>query len=366
MGVSQDRMSRLWLRILPLVGASIPQITGLVAQIIIIKLISVPEVAFRLPTYNFAISVTSIIFLGLAYRQTRFVPSLQHILGLQGAVLTFSLFFFLNEGWQGYLIAGLCVSVLASVSIILLQMLSGFTRSRYLIGATILSAAAPNILWLDMLGVFAITCTLLSASIALTMNTFNKNEDFKNEFTQSLYSVLLQIPMLSLTLFDPLISKIMGLENYLDYSIILKITNGVFLLLFSKMQLDVIKNDKFDIDLKFFSYLSFLLLIFIIINSFFYGIISVFIQCCILSFLINIVSIVVRVHLRFDKIRPKFAIFSVSTTFIYSVLTFGMFFGDIYFENYAAVIAAFIVVGSLPILWHSFGGKYLNARGTDF
>ena len=229
-----------------------------------------------------------------------------------------------------------------------------------------MSAAAPNILWLDLLGVLAIISTLLCASIVLTINNNNKNEYFQNEVIQSLYSVILQIPMLSLTLFDPLISKIMGIENYVDYNIILKITNGVFLFLFSKMQLDVIKNDKFNIDLKFFSSLSFLLLISIFICSFFYGQISVFIQCCILSLLINIVSIVVRVHLRFDKIRPKFAIFTASMTFIYSGLTFVFFVEDIYFENYAVAIAAFIVFGSLPILWHSFRGKYLNARGTDF
>lgn len=343
-----------------------PQISGLVAQIIIIKLIAIPEVAFRLPAYNFAISATSIVFLGLAYRQTRFVPALKHILGLQGAVLAYSLFFYITEGGRGYLIAGLCVSVLASVSIILLQMISRFTRSRYLIGATILSATAPNILWLDLPQVLAITCALLCVTMVMSNNTSNKSELKSYKFTQSMYSIILQIPMLSLTLFDPMISRIMGLQEYVDYAISLKIANGIFLLLFSHLQLNVLQNDRPNVNLKITSGLSFLLLVLISINSLFYGFTSVFIQCCILSIIINLVSIIVRIHLRFEAINLKFALFTTSILFIYLGLTYGLYLKKINFENYAVVIAAFIVSGSLPLLWRAFRGPDVNTRVAGF
>lgn len=356
-------LTRLWQlrpRILQLVWAAAPQVAGLLAQIIIIKIMTEPEVAIRLPTYNFAISATSIVFLGLAYRQTRFLPTLQHILTLQGAALAWSMYFSFSQDGRGYVVAGLCVSVLASVSIILLQMLAGLTRPRYLIGATILSATVPNILWLDLWVVMAIAVGLLGVTMKMAKDIASSNEQTSYKFGQSFYSIALQIPLLSLTLFDPMIAKIMGLQAYVDYAILLKIANGIFLLLFSHLQLNILQNDNNNVNLRLVSFSSFILLIAISINSMFDGIISVFIQCCILSLIINLVSIIVRIHLRFENAKLVFAFFTASIVSVYSGMTYGLSISNIRFENYAVVIAAFMVIASLPLLWRAARGIKTN------
>jgi hypothetical protein len=360
MNFALTRLLQVRPRILQLVWAAAPQVAGLLAQIIIIKLMSVPEVAIRLPTYNFAISATSIVFLGLAYRQNRFVPTLQHILTLQGAALAWSMYFSFFEDGRGYVMAGLCVSVLASVSIILLQMLARFTRPRYLIGATILSATVPNILWLDLWVVTAIAIALLGVTMKMAKDIATSNERTSYEFRQSFYSIALQIPLLSLTLFDPMIAKIMGLSAYVDYAILLKIANGIFLLLFSHLQLNILQNDTNSVNLRLVSFSSFILLIIMLINSMFHGLISVFIQCCILSLIINLVSIIVRIHIRFEDGKLAFAYFSASIVFLYSALTYGLSISNIRFENYAVVIAAFMVVASLPLLLRAARGIKTN------
>ncbi|MCC5610833.1 hypothetical protein LC612_29830 [Nostoc sp. CHAB 5834] len=360
MDFALTRLLQLWSRILQLLWAAAPQVAGLVAQIIIIKWMTVPEVALRLPTYNFAISATSIVFMGLAYRQNRFVPSYQHILTLQGAALAWSMYFSFYEDGRGYVIAGLCVSVLASVSIILLQMLARFTRPQYLIGATILSAAVPNILWLDLWVVVAIAVGLLGVTMKMAKDIATSNEQTSYDFGQSLYSIALQIPLLSLTLFDPMIAKIMGLQAYVDYAILLKIANGVFLLLFSHLQLNILQNDNNNINLRLISFLSFVLLILISIISMLHGTVSVFVQCCILSLIINLVSIIVRIHLRFENAKAVFALFTLSVVLLYSGTTYSLSVRNVRFENYAAVIAAFIVVASLPLLWRAARGIKSN------
>lgn len=362
---AQAIMPQLRLRISQLFGAAMPQIVGLVAQIIIIKLIAIPEVAFRLPIYNSAISVTSIVFLGLAYRQNRFIPGTKHIVVIQGTVLSYLLFFYISEGEREYFISGLFISVLASVSIILLQIIPRCTRSKYLIGATILSAIAPNILWLDLPKVLGIASALICVTLVMSTNVANKNTEKSLKLKQSIYSIVLQMPMLSLTLFDPMISQIMGIQAYVDYAISLKITNGIFLLLFSHIQLEVLQNDRFDINLKTASYFVIFMTIAICINSLFIGTLSVFIQCIILSIIINILSVIVRYHLRFETIKSEIAVFVGIAELIYFIITYALYISNIKIENYAVAIALFIVFASFPLLFRSFRRPDINTRTTN-
>jgi hypothetical protein len=350
MSIVKGRFSYLFLRLWLAFSAAAPQIFGVLTQLILLKVLSLPDVGERLPVFNFSLSAMSIIFLGLAYRQTRFVPSFRQILTLQGGFGAWGfacLFGQLSSSTAFYAIA---LSVFASTSVIQLQMINALSRGQLLLGTTLLSIVVPHILWLDWASMITLAATLVV--ISAIFSKYDSDTLASAELTPgaSLYSIILQLPALSLTLFDPIVAKLLGQSAYVDYSLALKISNGIVLFLFAGAQLKVLIEEKNSFDQRSMSVWAGVFYLCIFLLSPVEGQIILFFQCVAVSVIINLTSLIIRIHLRFGDMNTYIYFHTIVVTMAYAVILNFMSDREANIPQYVPILATFIIASSFPLM----------------
>lgn len=98
--------------------------------------------------------------------------------------------------------------------------------------------------------------------------------------------------------FDPLLIEAIGKDTYKQYILILKITNGIALFCFAKIQLEILYGEIEQKNLKKWKFYIWLVLSLILCISFLKIKYGFFFQILFYSVLVNIISLVVRYNLK--------------------------------------------------------------------
>jgi hypothetical protein len=146
--------------------AALPQVCGLLTQIIIIKLYAAPQVVDRLPIYNSAMAAISIIFLGMSYTRSRTVISLSTTMTIHLLSWLSFIIVYLTYGYGFELIAVASILVILCVSIIQLYLARGYGRVAFVLIASVVGILAPQILWLSGIGIWGVAIVMTLSTVA--------------------------------------------------------------------------------------------------------------------------------------------------------------------------------------------------------
>jgi hypothetical protein len=342
------------LRLFPLVGAALPQFAGLFALIVIVKLIGDPATPQRLPAYNFALSAVAIVFLGVAYAKARATPTFRVSVGINIVLWVILIGAYLVARPGTLFTVAASFFVLAVNALIHLHLVRSYSRFTYIIVASVIALAAPQVLWVDGITTFAVAALLSGINLVLARAQPIQGEA-EDKLAQSIsgmfYSVLLQAPLLSVTLYDPFIAKIVGSKLYVDYAIYLKIFNGIFVFIFAKAQLDILTQQSYEFDSKKLRAYIFALLAICIIVAFFNNVIALIVQCIILALSVNLISIFVRSHLLFENMGRVYVAYCVTAFILHILFISYMLYYGLGLYTYVPVLMLFLVVACWPALF---------------
>jgi hypothetical protein len=357
-------MVKLYLsKFLQILFVALPQVCGIITQIIVIKFYGGHDVSVRLPIYNFSMSAVSIIFLGIAYTRSRVKPGF-------GSTVLINMICWLSLctirhlfsfGSEFFVVTS--ILVLSCVALIQIHLIRGHSRLTYVTVSCIIGVAAPQILWINEVGIYFISLLLSLINMTLAYgNTRAVAKGVKNTVAQSLYSVFLQASLLSVTLFDPIIVKIIGSGAYIDYAVLLKIFNGIFVFAFSKVQMDIMTMKAYEIDRRryqiYLTCLVTLIMIFAISSSY----IAMAVQCALLALVINIISIFVRIHLLFEEGSVKYVGYSAAAFAAHILLVANFLAYGYTLYTYVPIMVMFLVLASWPALSSNGEQGFLRPR----
>nr|WP_314898204.1 hypothetical protein [uncultured Flavobacterium sp.] len=286
-------------KILSFIFPSIPQVIGVVVFFIILK----GHIGFediiseRLPIYQMALSISSVIFLGISYSQSSSIVSFKTFI----KIVSFT--FFISLGtvfFNNSLSVPLIITILCSQVFINNKLLKVCKRFYYVIYLVIISFLSPQLLWIN--DFFLVGILIMQIIIYNNLSKEEISTDGRTLFNRDiLISLCMQAPLLITSLFDPLLIDVIGNDIYQRYVMVLKITNGIALFAFAKIQLDVLYGEFNEVVLKKWIIYSNVFFILILGLSFIHNQIALGMQILFYSILININSLVIRANLKNRK-----------------------------------------------------------------
>lgn len=341
----------------PYVFAAAPQVLGLIVQVLIIKVFFASSAAQTLSAYQFALTVSSIFYLGLAY-QRAFI----RISGF--AVLIAQSLLFLAAALASYWFADtyvvtLCLylSYFLTISLMQYAVLGSLNRNTYIAATTAISVLSPQLLWignLATLGLALVLLFLLAKCQGRRKTSGEPNSELNSEPLGGIsYSILLQSPLLMLSLFDPLLAAIVGSNFYVNFVLFQKFTNGIALLAFANIQMKIV--------LKQYRISAFrapaISLVVIAALSAATGLFSshyaLAVQCALLSLSINIASLVVRDHLQWGEKSYFLLAMSVGAVLTYGSIIYGAFYAGLKLTDVVTLMILIITIPALCVLVNS-------------
>jgi len=282
---------------------ALPQMLGLLTFFIIVKTnyFDSSQVVSRLVYYQMSLSVASLINLGISYSKAASYINRNTLLMLMAIVVSIFIVSFIRH----YdIFFSLFFGIFTINSLIGLKILkfSKENRFTYLYFAIFSSIFLPFSLIFNIYFIFLVF--VIQSLVFWKLCKFQNTSYSYKLFTKDLFfSVLFQSPFFLLAIFDYNLKEIIGDQLYLNYTLVLKFTNGAVLFVFSKYQLDILYEDLSAINQKKLKITS--CIIPIIIFSITYLSKSNFlffvIEMLLLSIQINTVSLLVRINIKYNK-----------------------------------------------------------------
>jgi hypothetical protein len=344
-------MIRIRSQIIEMGFAALPQVCSILVQLIIIKYYGGSVVNERLPLYTSAMSIVSIFFLGITYTKSRISPSLTAVMITQcvaWGVIIASLY---ANPRSFIFIFSVCIVTLFNVALSQFHLIRRGSKINYILLSILTSIIAPQILWCNIFIIYIILALLSLLNICLaSLNPVKFELAARSTLTQSLYSVFLQAPLLSIGLFDPAIVKIVGTTAYVDYAVFFRICSGAGVFLFSKIQLDIVTAEKYHFNQSLLRNIIAMICVLCFLLCFVNNIISLILQCMLLSLLINIISIFVRTHLLFGQFNLHHVLYCAFGFLFHISICAYLVLQGIQLYTYVPVIVVFLLLASWPAI----------------
>lgn len=276
---------------------SIPQVLGFFTFFIILKgYIGYDNlITERLPIYQMAVGFSAVILLGISYSKLLFTISFLSLIKLIGVIFIICFGFFYNDNSLTFslIIANLCIQVFLNIKI-----LNTYNKNIYVFYLTIYSFLLPQLLWVNIPSLILILLFQLGFYNLLSIKKKNDG-DFQGLLSKDVFlSIFMQAPLMITSFFDPLLIEAIGKDTYKQYILILKITNGIALFCFAKIQLEILYGEIEQKNLKKWKFYIWLVLSLILCISFLKIKYGFFFQILFYSVLVNIISLVVRYNLK--------------------------------------------------------------------
>lgn len=349
--------------------AAAPQVLGLVTQILIIKVFFVSAATQALSAYQFALTVSSIFYLGLAYQQTFIRIRL-------GPVVFSQLALFLIAGLSGsgfidryFLTLSLFLSYFLTISLIQYAVLRVLNGNLYIAVSAIISVASPQLLWIGEIPTAALAIMLFFAFLIWSYRR-DDNETSTDDLKVSslrpiFYSILLQSPLLTLALFDPLLAVVVGPAFYVNFVLLQKITNGIALLAFSRTQLKIVLKQYRISNFYQFAGIFVFIALMSAAGDVLWGPYALPVRCILLSLNINVASMVIRDHLQWGERSHYLLAISVGAVLAYGTIIYSYYYFGWMLNDVVTLMIVLITVPTLCVMIKSQLGLRASAVTTD-
>ena len=308
------------------------------------------KVSVRLPIYQGVSSVYALIMIPLYFNQQRLKIKGIILKGILFITLGVCLFYFLNGNDLNLILSMITINLIVNI-VNFINVLNG-NKVRYLIFLCLNSLLLPLSLFLEYLNIYLISIILIIINLQLFREIFHKLEFFevKDDLLPILKSLISHIPFLLFPILDFKLVKLIDYDLYKNYVLLFKYINGFFVLVFSKIQLDILidKGKKLNFDYK--KKINIILIIMFFL-SYYHNKYVLIIIISLYSIGINIMSIEIR-NLVFKN--QKHIVY-----YIPSLLFIGLYY--IILENFAIVFYYYPYI----FIFLIFTFTYISVRFID-
>lgn len=331
-----------------------PQILGVIIYTIVVYYGKEDIIFNRLPIYQGITSFSSLIVLSLVYNPNREAIKGPFLILINLILLSFTVLFLSLENRDLSFIISFSIFSLLINTLGILKLLEG-RKTGYLFFLIFNSFATPLTLIIDEGVIYLLSFVLFLIIFIL----FNKIKYFLLEFEISnngklfITALVVHLPLIMFPIFDNTIVQLIDFELYSNYVVFYKYINGFIVLLFSKLQLDLLLN-KGKSKTNYSKYLLLILLILFfctLYKSKIFLIFSIFLY----SIGINLISIEIRKALfaGLNIIVPIFSLISIFTYYFFLIVGNFILHEHPYFFIFIMYVLAMIPVSTSKIYKHS-------------
>jgi hypothetical protein len=328
-------------------AAAAPQVLGLACQVLIIKVFFAAAAAQTLSAYQFALTVSSILYMGLAYQKTLRVIGIGPVLVAQSLLLMTGIVAY-RYGSDYMATLALFLSYFLSISLVQYAVLRFLDGNLYLIVSALISVVSPQLLWIGEPYVLILAGLALLTFVVVSGRKIAEQEGLDADVPSAwavVYNILLHAPLLSLALFDPFLAGVVGSSFYVNFVLFQKITNGIGILAFSRLQMRIVLKQYRIRRIDHFAVIFVMIALASASAGVFAGQYALLVQCILLSLNINVASIVVRDHLQWGQPSLGLVVISVGAVLAYGVSIYTCFRLGWHVDD---VITLMIIVITLP------------------
>lgn len=357
--------STLWLY----AAAAAPQVIGLVSQMLIIKVFFATTAAITLPAYQFALTVSSILYLGLAYQSTlikiKVVPVLIFQVLLFGAGLLGK-----SKIIDPYFVnITLYLSYFIGISIVQYYILIKLNEKIYIYALSIISFISPQILWMGLSPTIILSIIVFAIFVKLNQSSSGEEYYGKEAVLRAIrsisYNIILQLHLLSLSLFDPLLVAVVGSGFYVNFVLLQKITNGLGVLAFSRIQMKIVLKQYRIREFSKFLAMFILIIVASTIAAIWGGQFALPIQCVLLSLSINLASLIIRDHLQWGRRSHFLPAAVIGAVVIYGSVVFSCFYFGWILSDILTFMIVMITAPTLLVMINSYAVMRVGAPASD-